>query len=115
MPRTIMGYVLAFTAVHQAGLALLSVAVFGLSAVPLELQRRIVNGLTTKTGVETIFWLAVGYAGVALAEQLLKLTLNVYRGWVAESSVRRLRHRICAIAPGPHTDSAVAASSASSR
>jgi ABC-type bacteriocin/lantibiotic exporter with double-glycine peptidase domain len=106
MPRTIMGYVLAFTAVHQAGLALLSIAVFGLSAVPLELQRRIVNGLTTKTGVETIFWLAVGYAGVALAEQSLKLTLNVYRGWVAESSVRRLRRRICAIAPGPHTDSA---------
>ncbi len=106
MPRTIMGYVLAFTAVHQAGLALLSIAVFGLSAVPLELQRRIVNGLTTKTGVETIFWLAVGYAGVALAEQSLKLTLNVYRGWVAESSVRRLRHRICAIAPGPHTDPA---------
>ena len=34
-----------FTGVHQAGLALLSVAVFVLSAVPLELQRRIVNGL----------------------------------------------------------------------
>jgi ABC-type bacteriocin/lantibiotic exporter with double-glycine peptidase domain len=106
MPPTIMGCVMAFTGLHQAGLALLSVAVFGLSAVPLELQRRIVNSLTARSGVETIFWLAVGYAGVALAEQLLKLTLNVYRGWVAESSVRRLRHRICAIAPGAHTASA---------
>jgi len=105
MPRTIMGFVMAFTGIHQAGLALLSVCVFALSAVPLELQRRIVNGLTSKTGVETILWLALGYAGVALTEQLLKLTLNVYRGWVAESTVRRLRDRVCDIAPGPHADS----------
>jgi ABC-type bacteriocin/lantibiotic exporter with double-glycine peptidase domain len=101
-----MGYVRSSTWRHQVGLALLSVAVFGLSAVPLELQRRIVNGLTAKAGIDTIFWLALGYAGVALAEQSLKLVLNVYRGWVAESSVRRLRHRICAIAPGPHAASA---------
>ena len=105
MPRTILGFVLSFTGLHQAGLALLSVAVFGLSAVPLELQRRIINGLTSKTGVETILGLALAYAGVALAEQLLKLTLNVYRGWVAESTVRRLRERICGIAPGPHAAS----------
>src|SRR3954465_5056239 len=98
MPRTIMGYVLAFTGVHQAGLALLSVAVFGLSAVPLELQRRIINGLEAKPTLETMFWLAAAYAGVALAEQLLKLSLNVYRGWVAESSVRRLRGGIVAVA-----------------
>jgi ABC-type bacteriocin/lantibiotic exporter with double-glycine peptidase domain len=98
MPRTIMGYVLAFTGLHQAGLAALSIAVFALSAVPLELQRRIVNGLTSKTTFETIAWLALGYAGVALAEQLLKLSLNVYRGWVAESSVRRLRSEICGLA-----------------
>lgn len=106
MPRTIMGYVLAFTGLHQAGLAALSIAVFGLSAVPLELQRRIINGLATKTGVETIFWLAAGYAGVALAEQSLKLLLNVYRGWVSESCVRALRSRIFAIAPGPNGASA---------
>jgi ABC-type multidrug transport system fused ATPase/permease subunit len=106
MPRTIIGYVMAFTGVHQAGLALLSVAVFGLSAVPLELQRRIVNGLVAKTAFETIFWLAAAYAGVALAEQLLKLSLNIYRGWVAESSVRRLRSGIVAMAHGPYAASA---------
>lgn len=36
MPRTIMGYVIRFTGAHQIGLALLSVAVFLLSAVPLD-------------------------------------------------------------------------------
>jgi ABC-type bacteriocin/lantibiotic exporter with double-glycine peptidase domain len=105
MPRSIMGYVLAFTGLHQAGLAALSVAVFALSAVPLELQRRIVNGLTSKTGVQTIFWLAVAYAGVALVEQVLKLLLNMYRGWVAESTVRRLRSAVCSVATGPHAAS----------
>ena len=105
MPRTIMGFVLAFTGLHQAGLAILSVAVFALSAVPLELQRRVVNDLTGKTGAQTVLWLAIAYAGVALIEQILKLLLNLYRGWVAESTVRRLRGRICGIAPGPHASS----------
>jgi ABC-type bacteriocin/lantibiotic exporter with double-glycine peptidase domain len=86
-----MGYVLRFTGAHQAGLALLSIAVFLLSAAPLELQRRIVNDLVGKGSFTVVFWLAAGYAGVALAEQGLKLMLNVYRGWVAESSVRALR------------------------
>jgi ABC-type bacteriocin/lantibiotic exporter with double-glycine peptidase domain len=104
MPRTIMAFVLAATGIHQAGLAVLSVAVFALSAVPLELQRRIVNGLTHRTAFETIAWLALGYAGVALVEQLLKLSLNVYRGWVAESTVRRLRDTIFSMA-GPHAGS----------
>ena len=91
MPRTVMGYVLRFTGTHQVGLALLSIAVFLLSAAPLELQRRIVNDLIGKGSARTILWLAIGYAAVALTEQGLKLLLNIYRGWVAESSVRALR------------------------
>lgn len=97
MPRTIMGYVLRYTARHQAALALLSVAVFLLSAVPLELQRRIVNQLTEKGSVRAVLWLAVSYASVALADQILKMLLNVYRGWVAEDTVRSLRRSIADI------------------
>jgi ABC-type multidrug transport system fused ATPase/permease subunit len=89
-----MGYVISSTGAHQAGLAALSIAAFSLSAVPLELQRRIVNGLTHQAAFDTIAWLAVGYAGVALTEQLLKLSLNVYRGWVSEATVRRLRELV---------------------
>ena len=94
MPTTIMGYVVRFTGVHQIGLALLSVAVFALSAVPLELQRRIVNDVIGKGTFQTLFWLAATYAAVALAEQTLKLILNVYRGWVSEDTVRRLRNGV---------------------
>ena len=48
LPRSIMGFVLQATGWHQACLAFLSAAVFLLSAVPLEIQRRIVNDLTEK-------------------------------------------------------------------
>lgn len=93
MPRTIIAYALRRTGRHQAGLAVLSIAVFLLTAVPLELQRRIVNTIVEHGTFATILWLAVTYAGVALAEQSLKLALNVYRGWVAEDAVRTLRTR----------------------
>jgi len=93
MPRTIIGYALRFTGRHQAGLAILSVAVFLLSAAPLELQRRIVNTIVDRGAFETVLWLAIGYGAVALTEQGLKLALNIYRGWVSESSVRALRNR----------------------
>ena len=51
-------YVLRFTGAHQAGLAVLSIAVFLLSTAPLELQRRIVNDLVSKGSARAIFWLA---------------------------------------------------------
>lgn len=94
LPRTIMGYVLQKSGRHQAALAMLSVAVFALSAVPLELQRRIVNDAIGSGAVRTIFLLALAYAGVAILEQALKLVLNVYRAWVSESAVRALRRTL---------------------
>lgn len=104
-PRSIMGFVLQATGWHQLGLALLSAAVFLLSAVPLEIQRRIVNDLTEKGAFSNILWLAFGYAGVALADQILKVLLNVYRGWVAESTVRFLRRSIAEADIGGATES----------
>lgn len=94
LPRTIIGYVIRNSGVHQLGLAALSAAVFGLSAVPLELQRRIVNDAIKSGAIRTILWLAAAYAGVALLEQSLKLALNVYRAWVSENAVRTLRQSI---------------------
>lgn len=93
MPRTVIGYALRFTGKHQAALAILSIAVFLLSAAPLELQRRIINTIVDRGAFDTIMWLAMGYGAVALSEQSFKLALNVYRGWVSENSVRALRIR----------------------
>ncbi len=103
LPRTIMGYVLQQSGLHQVALAVLSVAVFALSAVPLELQRRIVNDAIASGAIRTIFLLALAYAGVALLEQALKLALNLYRAWVSETAVRSLRRTLhvqrAAVAP----------------
>ena len=112
-----MGYVVRSSGRHQIALAILSAAVFGLSSVPLELQRRVVNDAIKNGATETIFWLAVAYAAVAVVEQVLKMALNVYRGWVSEDAVRTLRKTLQDIetdklrepdAAGTHTAMAVA-------
>lgn len=112
-----MGYVIRSSGRHQIALAALSAAVFALSSVPLELQRRIVNDAIKNGATQTILWLAAAYAGVALLEQGLKLVLNVYRGWVSEDAVRTLRKALQDVeqgtgkdddAAGTHTAMAVA-------
>ena len=81
LPQTMMGFVLRCSGRHQIALALLAAGVFGLSTVPLELQRRIVNDAIKSGATETIFWLAVAYAGVALLESLPFPTVAVVEGW----------------------------------
>jgi len=103
LPRTIMGYVMRCSGRHQIVLAILAAGVFGLSSVPLELQRRVVDDAVKSGATRTILWLAAAYAGVALLEQSLKLALNIYRSWVSEDAVRSLRKTLLAVG---HSDSA---------
>lgn len=88
---TLGSYIARHSGRHQVVLALLSVLVFALTAVPLELQRRIVNDAVYAAAYGPIFALALAYIAVALAEGLIKLVLNIYRGWVSETAVRHLR------------------------
>jgi len=104
LPRSLAGYILRFGARHQGMLALLSIIVFALSAVPLELQRRIVNDAVHGGAVAPILWLAAAYAGVALAEGGVKLGLNTYRAWVSEKAVRHLRLLALGAATGRGTE-----------
>jgi ABC-type bacteriocin/lantibiotic exporter with double-glycine peptidase domain len=94
MPRTLFGYIWQASAREQGALAALSIVVFLLSAVPLELQRRIVNDAIERGATSTVLWLAAAYAAVALIEGGVKLFLNIYRARVSESTVRELRHSI---------------------
>ena len=101
MPPSVFGFIVRQTGIHQVGLAVLAILVFLLSSVPLELQRRIVNDLSSKASFHALLWLAGTYASVALVEQVLKLSLNVYRGWVAEDTVRALRRMACSRVAAP--------------
>jgi ABC-type multidrug transport system fused ATPase/permease subunit len=91
LPPTLASYIGRYSGRHQLALAALSVVVFAFTAVPLELQRRIVNDAVYAGAYAPILWLAIAYIAVTLAEGLIKLVLNVYRGWVSETSVRHLR------------------------
>src|SRR5471032_3242863 len=106
LPKTFIGYVLGCSGKHQIGLAALAFGVFGLSSVPLEIQRRIVNDAIKNGATSTIVWLAVAYAGVGLLEQLLKFGLNLYRALVSEDAVRSLRKtlREVGVAEAAHRD-----------
>ena len=81
----------------------LTVSVFLLEIVPLELQRRIVNDLVKDRPYRWVIMLCAVYAGVVLVQGGTKLVLNVYRGWVGERAVRDLRRRIHAVIEAPPT------------
>lgn len=79
---------------HQLALAGLSVLVFGMTTGPIEIQRRIVNNAFKGGAYPAILSLALAYLGVCLVLGLTKMVLNIYRGWVGENMVRRLRREI---------------------
>jgi ABC-type multidrug transport system fused ATPase/permease subunit len=94
MPGNIYRYVLETSGWHQLALVGLTVAVFLLEVVPLELQRRIVDDLVKHRDFWWIIELCTVYAGTVLVQGGAKLVLNVYRSWVAENATRDLRRRV---------------------
>jgi ABC-type multidrug transport system fused ATPase/permease subunit len=94
LPASVFRYVFDTSASHQALLFLLTVAVFLIELVPLELQRRIVNDLVKHRTYGYVITLCAVYAAVVLVHGSTKLVLNIYRNWVGERAVRDLRRRI---------------------
>ncbi|WP_438754783.1 ABC transporter transmembrane domain-containing protein [Pararhizobium sp. O133] len=88
---------------HQVGVAAISVVLFAIGTVPLELQRRIVNTATDGGPFRTIAVLACLYAGLSLFEGFIKLGLNIYRNWIGESAIRWLRLTVFEMAAQPQT------------
>tara|TARA_B100002003_G_scaffold250447_1_gene289906 strand:- start:89 stop:1048 length:960 start_codon:yes stop_codon:yes gene_type:complete len=88
---TLWGYVLRMSGVHQLGLCLTAVLVALLDLVPVELQRRLIDDAITPGDVGLLWTLAMIYAGVALTQQLLKLALRMYQGWISESAIVHTR------------------------
>jgi ABC-type multidrug transport system fused ATPase/permease subunit len=108
LPGSVFRYVLATSGVHQLLLLVLTVTVFLLEIVPLELQRRIVNDLVKDRAYRWVILLCAVYAAVVLVQGGTKLVLNVYRGWIGERAIRDLRHRIHSVIEAPPTSSPAA-------
>jgi ABC-type bacteriocin/lantibiotic exporter with double-glycine peptidase domain len=105
MPSNIFRYVLETSALHQLFLLLLTVGVFLLEVVPLELQRRIVNDLVKHRDFWLVIVLCAVYAGTVLVQGGAKLVLNVYRSWVGERATRDLRRRVRVLVSSPSSAS----------
>jgi ABC-type bacteriocin/lantibiotic exporter with double-glycine peptidase domain len=100
------GYIWATTGRAQLLLALLSVFIFLLDLVPLELQRRIVNDAIGQKAFGALIWLCAAYAATTLVQGAAKLAWNVYRNAIGEATSRRLRLETFAAAlrhPEPDT------------
>ena len=91
MVRGLYRYIWKVSARDQVLLSLLAVALFLIELVPLELQRRIVNGAAEGRGFEFVGMLCLVYVAVALVHGGLKLVMNIYRGSVSEAANKRLR------------------------
>jgi ABC-type bacteriocin/lantibiotic exporter with double-glycine peptidase domain len=108
LPQKMSRYILDTSALHQLCLVALTVVVFLIEVVPLELQRRIVNDAVKHRDFQLIVNLCAVYAGVSLAHGAIKLGLNLYRGWIAQRATRDLRKRVRAleagVKPSPETN-----------
>jgi ABC-type multidrug transport system fused ATPase/permease subunit len=108
LPGSVFRYVLATSGAHQLMLVALTISIFLIEIVPLELQRRIVNDLVKNRPYRWVIILCAVYAGVVLVQGGTKLVLNVYRGWVGERAIRDLRRRVHAVIEAPTTSSPAA-------
>lgn len=93
MPPSLYGYVRKVSQREQVWLALLTLAVFPLSLVPLELQRRIVNYAVAHSAVELLLALGGLYLAVLLLQSGLKFLRDAYLHRVAEGVTRLLRRK----------------------
>ena len=76
---------------HQPWLCLLAAAIFPLTMVPLELQRRIIDRAIGDQNLQLLFWLGAIYLGTVLLQGGLKYLLRVYRALVSERATLHLR------------------------
>ncbi|HZF32181.1 MAG TPA: ABC transporter ATP-binding protein [Candidatus Angelobacter sp.] len=91
MPPALYAYIWQNSRRGQIILCVLTVAVSFLTAVPLELQRRIVSDALPAGRLPLLLLLSAVYLGVLLVQGGLKYGLNVYRGRLVEEITRELR------------------------
>ena len=91
MPPKLFGFIRRVSGWSQFRVSCLAIAVFVLTTAPLEMQRRILNAAVLDGDPTRVLVLAAIYASIVLTEGLVKLLMNIYRGWIGEKAVRVLR------------------------
>lgn len=107
--KSIYTYIWQTSRNNQVKICLLASLVTFLSAVPLELQRRIVDSAVSSREVWLLLVLGIAYLAVILVQGGLKYVMNVFKGRVLEQVSLDLRKRILDrkfASPGAATDAA---------
>ncbi len=91
MPNGLFTYIWKVSGGRQLWLSVLSIAVFLVDLVPIELQRRLVNAATERRRWSLIVLLGLAYVAVSLTQGSLKLGFNVLRSAISEGATRKLR------------------------
>jgi len=94
LPPSLYRFVWQVSRLDQLRLLMLSGAVAVLTMVPLEIQRRIVNGVLEQGTLRSLAWLCAAYAAVVLVQGALKYLMNFCRALAGENAIRDLRRRI---------------------
>jgi len=97
LPKSLYRFVWKVSGPQQVRLCLLTLLLFPLSMVPLELQRRIVNSAVAQVDMAVLAGLGGVYLAVLLLAGVLKYVRNLYLGRVSEGVIRRLRSRVSGV------------------
>lgn len=97
LPLSLYRFIWRLTSRDQLLLSLLTVLVIPLSALPLELQRRMMNEAIGERNAHLLLLLAAGWIMVLLVQGGLKYLINLRRGLVVEKVARELRGRVQAL------------------
>lgn len=100
---SLLGYLWRMSGRHQISICLVAGATAVLTAVPLELQRRIVDEVVQDRDLQLLWRLAGIYLAVLLVQGLAKYALRMYQGWLSESAIRYNRAHLTRIYER-HTD-----------
>ena len=87
-------FVWRMTGRSQVGLCLLAVVTSVLGLVPVDLQRRIIDGPIAEGDLDWLLWLGLIYLGVVLAHRVLRFLQLIWQAWLAESTVLYVRNHL---------------------
>ncbi len=91
---SLRAFVWRMTGWHQVWVCLLAVVAATLILVPLDLQRRIVDGPISDRNFDGLIRLGLIYMGVVLLHRVVKFVQLAWQAWLAESAVLYVRSHL---------------------
>jgi ABC-type multidrug transport system fused ATPase/permease subunit len=87
-------YVAERSLYHQLGLTVLVALSAGLTLIPIEMQRRLVNQAIGTRSLAALGWYGVAFLLSALAVTTMKFFINLYQAYIAERVLRDFRSQL---------------------